>query len=223
VNRRMFLGRFLGGVGVAALGAGAAKALVKSPDLGQPLATIRANDTPEKAIQAEQWPTTHWWERPVEWLGDPLDHNRPLSWWATGPLFSESEYRDAMEFHHGLQWPLDVLEMRTRQGRATLVINKIASIIDRAIAVSHERGEPIELTDADWRRVFVNAYRRNKDAQLHFNTLISSQAEMMNAYRLKKFFLDKAWETHEQQYGCAVGTGYISLVYAAQARVDNNA
>lgn len=183
MNRRTFLKRAVAGLGVAAVG-GSAIALAKSPDTGQPLATLRASDTPDKAIQAEPWPTTHWWERPVEWLGDPLDHNHPLSWWAQthqfslDPPMSQTEYLDAMEFHLGLQWPQDVHELRMRESRPTLVINMIAKIVERAVIVSEQRGESIHLSDPDWRMVFVNAYRRNKDAQLHYNAMQSARLEM---------------------------------------------
>ncbi len=165
--------------------AGVAAAVVAAPVIAEALPSPKSGQTPPKPKPreveppfGEPWDTTHWWERPVLWLGDPLDHNHPLSWWATGPLFSQSEYLDAMEFHMGLQWPQDVMEMRMRQNRPSLTINMISRIVERALIVSRDRGEPTELTDADWRRVFVNAYRRNRDAQLHYNALQSARVEM---------------------------------------------
>jgi hypothetical protein len=197
-NRRMFLGRFLGGLGVAALGAEAASALVKSPETGLKILPSRIHNKdvpgpqlPKGGYEHIQMPL-EWWQKPVEWLGDPLDHNKPLSEWLciqpslNGQIMREfyqphtdAEFADAFEFYMGLQWPEEAHEARMRENRPTLVINMVGRVLDRAIQVSKECGEPTDLTQADWREVIINIVRRNRDPQLHYNALTSSRLEML--------------------------------------------
>ncbi len=75
------------------------------------------------------------------------------------------------------------MQKRMHDGRPSLTINMVKGILDRAIIVSRERGEDTQLLERDWREIIVNVYRRNRDAQIHYNALQSARAEMMMAQR----------------------------------------
>ncbi len=202
MKRRMFLGRFLGGLGVAAAATGTANALVKSPESGLKVLPSRLHEKDVPGQQLSPGGYEHiqmpleWWQKPVEWLGDPLDHNWPLSWWLSGferIQHSEAEFQEAFKFYVGVQWPEDIMEARMKDGRPSLTINMIHRVVERAIRVSRERGEDTALKMWQWQRVFINAYRRNRDAQLHYNALQSARLEMFNVHQPERFMMEKAF------------------------------
>lgn len=170
----MFLGRFLGGVAAVAAAStavGTAIAHVAGPESGQRLPKAVPGVDP-----AKQWVTLR-----AQWMGDPLDHNLPLSWLSETPTFPvrEGEFAEAFKWYCGGQWEPKWLDQRMASGRISLTINFLKPIIDRAIVVSRERGEETTLTQDEWKRVFVNVYRRNRDPQLHYNALKSIELECL--------------------------------------------
>lgn len=206
MNRRIFLGRFLGGVAAAAAATtavGTAIAHVSSPDSGQ---------TTPKAIPGVD-PAKQWVTLKAQWMGDPLDHNLPLSWWASphSAIWDNDDFAEAFKWYCGGQWDAKTLEARMNSGRISLTANFIKPIVDRAITVSLDRGEDTKMTQEEWKTVFVNVYRRNRDPQIHYNALKSIELEIKMAAMPKPVFVPSRLHDRDIAGNALLPLGYEPL------------
>ncbi len=90
------------------------------------------------------------------------------------PAFSEDEWRQAISFCWGDQWPWDVKLVRLQAGRPVMVVNRIWGVL------AHEevrRKLTRESNYEGWRALIVETYRKYADQQRVFNLLVSNHVE----------------------------------------------
>lgn len=95
-------------------------------------------------------------------IGKPISLRRP---------YSHKEVADALSFYMGKQWPEEEQELRLRQGRPCLVINRIPEFFAKAVAIEGE-------SDND--RLLVDVVRRHRDEQMMYNYMASTNLELAN-------------------------------------------
>lgn len=164
------------------LGFGAVVAVAKPPYPGDALAPdpapLEAPDEEPLETFAQMLRTS------AEWSGDRFEDAVPVSVVLRCAKYNptEAEIAEAENFCNGFhQWPEDVVERRNTDGRPTLVINRLPSLVHAAVTASLKIGELV--SDDDERLVTFHIVQRNRDAQKIYNYMRSQMAEEVARFR----------------------------------------
>ncbi len=90
--------------------------------------------------------------------------------------FTNDEYREALAFVLGDQWPADIVTERRQAGRPVLTINRLSPLVYQ---IAEHRRIAVSMHNHEWRALVVDVYRNGADAQRLYNWMKSEQVEAM--------------------------------------------
>ncbi len=128
----------------------------------------------------------------IKWSGDLPETMPPARAMlaADQQIFTSHDENEALFFHDGDQWDIEVRSARENAGRPVLTVNRIPLLVAASIAAdpeSHLTCAPGRTLSGDQQamitRLKVIITRRNMDAQRLYNFMCSNAAEMASIER----------------------------------------
>ncbi|HLJ77852.1 MAG TPA: hypothetical protein VKT75_10600 [Acidobacteriaceae bacterium] len=142
--------------------------LRRDPPLADPTERLTLIHLLASELQPRYTPTQN------GWYGEPLlaSYAEASVYLATAPPVGANEEAELEQFYRGNQWPAEIRGQRSQQGRPSLTINMLPTIV-RAITAA----TPGELTPQEHRRLTLAVTKQNRDAQRCYNYIASERCE----------------------------------------------
>jgi len=121
-----------------------------------------------------------------KWYGDDMEGETFASVIIAGVAGDQVSVEDAiwyLRFYTGEQWDPKVAQRRKSEGRPCLIINRLPGMVSRILA----KATTTQQNDEKYRtRVAVEVTRRNRDAQIIYNWMVSNVAELLQSEAEKR-------------------------------------